>query len=201
MKKWISSVAVVFFLTVLAQFTTAQAVDTERTINDPLKTWEITFSDSVKVSTVEENIYITDNAGKKIAVTLKAEDKKVKVTPTQSYQANETYQLQVTKYVTSNSGKSLTKNTAMPFTYKTASGAIVSVQTDYSTIVTNVIVKGHADVFSVVVTANGKDHELKYSQGNTYSLGILSLKQGDAITVKAYDADNKLLEIKQVNVQ
>lgn len=70
---------------------------------------------------------------------------------------------------------------------------IVSIEVDHHSMVSNVRVKGGADVFDIEV--NGQ--RAHYEGDGSYSLGILGLSLGDAVEVKAYDDSGKLLASKK----
>lgn len=203
-KNIVLSAVIMFVMMCLTQVVFASDFTTVRTIEDDKKAWTIQFSQEIQQTTLTNStIYIQDNTGKKIETTLT--DKKqrsVKIVPTEAYKANQQYTLYVTKNVYSTKNTPLTTEIKLPFILKAKQTYITKTETFYSPIVTNVVITGQVDVFRMTVAkASGQEEEMNYSTGNVYDRGVLAVSKGETLTIRAYDADNNLLETKQIQVQ
>ena len=90
----------------------------ERTIQDPLKSWSITFTEAVNKGTIKkQNFYIIDAKQKKMKTKLKLSNdgSKVTITPEARYKEGVQYYLYIKGNVKSGSNAFLNEHTILPF--------------------------------------------------------------------------------------
>ncbi|WP_140417776.1 Ig-like domain-containing protein [Desulfosporosinus sp. FKA] len=200
MKKYFSFLLIIVSL--LIWVVPAQAA----TVPDGYTTWQMqTTTDAHKVWTVKlsapmdsaginkGNIYVTDDSNNLIGTTLSlsSDGLTVQVTPVSAYLAGNKYWLYISGDLTFNGGKQhLAQPIAMPFTVTSAGSEIYSVSDSYSSLFTNFSVATGPDVFSVKINSTS----MIYQGNNSYSVGMVGLKQGSKVTVYAYDSTGKLLQ-------
>jgi len=90
----------------------------DRTIQDPWKSWSITFTEAVHKGTIKkQNFYIIDARNKKVKTKLSLSDdgSKVTITPEARYQEGVQYYLYIKGNVKSGSNDYLNEHTILPF--------------------------------------------------------------------------------------
>lgn len=90
----------------------------ERTIQDPLKSWSITFTEAVNKGTIKkQNFYIMDAKQKTVKTKLRMSDdgSKVTITPEAPYKEGVQYYLYIKGNVKSGSNAFLNEHTILPF--------------------------------------------------------------------------------------
>ncbi|MFO1444347.1 Ig-like domain-containing protein [Bacillus sp. Bva_UNVM-123] len=90
----------------------------ERTIQDPMKSWSITFTEAVNEGTIKkQNFYIIDARQKKVKAKLQLSDdgSKVTITPEAPYKEGVQYYLYIKGNVKSGSNEFLNEHTILPF--------------------------------------------------------------------------------------
>ena len=155
-------------------------------ISDNQKVWTIAFSQPLKESSIKNTtVYVEDEAYRLFFtdVALSSDKKSIIVTPRNAYQENKTYRLNISKDVTSEKGKKLTKSIVLPFALNEVSGtdnpatndnAITNVKFLTTNFATRVTATSNDSVNRV--TANSK--EMHYEGNNTYSIGLTGLSIG-----------------------
>lgn len=96
----------------------------ERTIQDPLKSWSVTFTQPVNKGTIKkQNFSITDEKQRKVKAKLRlSEDgSKVTITPEAPYKEGVRYYLTIKGNVKSGSNAFLNEHTVLPFKVETRS--------------------------------------------------------------------------------
>ena len=96
----------------------------ERTIQDPMKSWTITFTQPINKGTLKkQNFLIKDEKNKQVKAKLKLskDERKVTITPDSSYKKGVTYYLTIKGNVKSGSNEFLSQQTILPFKLGTAS--------------------------------------------------------------------------------
>ena len=85
--------------------------------SDVNKIWKVKFSTYINESSLNNNIFITDNYNQKITCTISALDdgKTVTIAPANPYALNKEYRLYITNGICSKSGINLRNAIAMPF--------------------------------------------------------------------------------------
>lgn len=90
----------------------------ERTIQDPLKSWSITFTEAVNKGTIKkQNFYIMDAKQNKVKAKLRLSDdgSNVTITPVAPYREDVQYYLYIKGNVKSGSNAYLNEHTILPF--------------------------------------------------------------------------------------
>lgn len=176
--------------TVPAGYTTWQM----QTTTDTHKVWTVKLSAPMDSAGVNKaNIYVTDDNDKLVSTTLSlsSDGLTVQVKPVSAYLAGNKYWLYINGDITFNGGKQhLAQSIVMPFMITTAGTEIYSVSDSYSSLFSNFSVVTGPDVFSVKINSTN----MIYQGNNSYSVGMVGLKQGSKVTVYAYDSSGKLLQ-------
>ncbi|AEE95446.1 Ig-like domain-containing protein [Mahella australiensis] len=165
---------------------------------DVRKTWSIKFNMPLNENSVnDQTIYVVDASGKRIDVklALSADKTTVKVTPVSPYTIGGQYSIHATTGVASAHGRHLSQQVVMPFII--TDHRIITIESAYDPIITNLTVTVSSDVYKV--TANGM--ELHYTGNDTYNCGLVGLKPGDTVTIRAYDESNRLLESAKHSIE
>lgn len=166
----------------------------KQTTNNLQKPWNVKFSLPVSEDDIDGNtIYITDTDNKKIksSIDISKDALVVTITPFNKYVVGQEYRLYITDNIYSKSNQRLSKAIVMPFIVNDESADyILNVESNHTSIATNIIVKTSADVYDVEI--NGK--ESHYEGDDTYSLGFAGLKKGDSIEIKAFGDNENLLQ-------
>jgi Bacterial Ig-like domain len=95
-----------------------------RTIQDPMKSWTITFTQPINKGTLKkQNFLIKDGKKKQVnaKLNLSKDEKKVTITPESPYKKGVTYYLTIKGNVKSGSNEFLSQHTVLPFKLGTAS--------------------------------------------------------------------------------
>lgn len=169
-----------------------------KTSSDAAKEWSVKFNTALDPATVNANtVYVKDENGALHSVRLSLVENQtvIKIKPTKPYSPNRIYNIYITDGVAASTGKYLNQPVIIPFT--TTGKAIVSVNNVYSDFVTAVTVTTSPDIYKV--TANAK--EMHYEGNNTYTLGMAGLNIGDTVTIRAYNANGKLIETSKHTIQ
>lgn len=171
-------------------------------ITDSMKPWTITFNDDVSDQANLKSIIITSSnkTNHDVSITISDDSKKVIVKPLKPYQIGVDYTLIVPEGFESAKGAKLNKDFTKPF--KLQGTHIESVSANWNAFATNVIVQGAKDVAEVKVFLE-RDHRIVTLNqlGYKFSSGIRSLQPGDALTIRAYDEQNNLLETQYYEVK
>ena len=168
----------------------------EKITHDSKKVWNITFNSEILFNeNINNYIYIETEAGARHPASLKISDdtKTVMVRPEIPFLMGESYSLIITEAVQSATKKTLNEETRMSF--KVQGKYIQSIQAALNPLVTNIIVQGTKEVFTVSISINGTE-ETPLHQGKSYqfSRGVPGLINGDEIHVRAYSGQGDLLE-------
>lgn len=163
--------------------------------SDAAKEWSVKFNTALDPATVnDDTVYVKDENGVRhsVRLSLSKDQTVIKIKPTKPYSPSRRYNIYITDGVAASTGKYLNQPIMIPFTISNTSTGktIVSVNSKYSTFITAVTVTTSPDIYKV--TANSK--EMHYEGNNTYTLGIAGLKTGNTVTIRAYDANGKLIE-------
>lgn len=188
----------VFAATTAPGFTTWPATTTTE-VN---KVWTITFNSQLLSASVNSNtIYVKNSKQAKIATSIKlsTDGLSVTVTPTKAYIAGD-FNLYITNGIKSQDSEKLSEQIIVPFSVVAVLTppvvvnpelSILDVQSNFNYLVTSFEVKTAPNVYRVDVNNN----TMKYSGNSTFNAGVYGVVQGSTITFKAYDQDNKLLQI------
>ncbi|MBP2242378.1 hypothetical protein J2Z40_002952 [Cytobacillus eiseniae] len=90
----------------------------ERKIQDPLKSWTVTFTQPINKGTLKkQNFFIKDENKRQVkaALSLSNDERKVTITPESPYKKGVTYYLSVKGNVKSDQNEFLTEHTILPF--------------------------------------------------------------------------------------
>ncbi|WP_313805067.1 Ig-like domain-containing protein [Cytobacillus sp.] len=96
----------------------------ERTIQDPMKSWTITFTQPINKGTFKkQNFLIKDEKKRQIKakLSLSKDEQKVTITPESPYKKGITYYLYIKGNVKSDQNEFLSEHTVLPFKMETAS--------------------------------------------------------------------------------
>lgn len=160
------------------------------------KDWNITFNQEVGSNSNLDAIYVQSPDLKKhpVSVSISADPRKVVVDPTKPYIFGENYTLFIPKEVQSAEGKALQADVTKNFSVE--SDYIDSIQTNYTSLLTNVIVKPHSsEVTKVEVFIEGTTRNQTLHRGKEqFSKGIFGLARGQTLEVHMYNSDEDLLE-------
>lgn len=170
-----------------------------RVTNDIRKAWTVKFTAPVdKASITGTSVYLTNDNNTPLNVSLvpSADGTEVKVVPLFNYTENTEYRLYIAGGVTSQNGLfKLAKPIVVPFTYLVNSKMLISA--DYSSFLTNLKVFATTDV--AMVKANGL--EMHYEGNNSYSLGLVGMKQGSVVTVQAFNSSGQVIDTQKYTIQ
>ena len=194
----------------------------QREIQDPMKTWSISFTQPVQIGTVKkQNFYIIDEKQKEIDTKLRLTDngKKVTISPEQGYKEGVTYYLYIKGNVKSKSDAFLNEHMVLPFKLQTntstehanstASVSKVASSTDKlskkAEHLLSIGTKQHAHFTEINVNTSenvttvklGRD-EFEYKGNSQFVLYKPGLESGDSLTIKGYGLSNKVLETKEI---
>jgi hypothetical protein len=204
------------------QASVEKVVMEQREIQDPMKTWSISFTQPVQIGTVKkQNFYIVDEKQTQIDTKLRLTDngKKVTITPELAYKEGVTYYLYIKGNVKSKSDAFLNEHTVLPFkllantssehanntassSMAGASGAksgkksvhLLSIGTKKHAHFTEINVKTSDNVTAVKL---GRD-EFEYKGNSQFVLYKPGLESGNSLTIKGYGLSNKVLETKEI---
>jgi hypothetical protein len=170
--------------------------------SDAAKEWSVKFNMVLDPATVnDDTVYVKDENGVRhsVRLSLSKDQTVIKIKPTKPYSPNRIYNVYITDDVAASTGKYLNQPVIIPFTISnTSTGkAIVSVENVYSDFVTAVTVTTSPEIYNV--TANSK--EMRYEGNNTYTLGMAGLSIGDIVTIRAYNANGKLIETSKQTIR
>lgn len=170
-------------------------------IEDSMKPWTITFNDDVSKQANLKSIIITSSnkTNHDVSITISDDSKKVIVKPLNPYQIGVDYTLIVPEGFESAKGAKLNKDFTKPF--KLQGTHIESVSANWNGLATNVIVQGTKNVAEVKVFLEGGRIITLNQLGYKFSRGIIGLLPGDALTIRAYDEQNNLLETQYYEVK
>lgn len=160
------------------------------------KDWTVTFSQDVNQDSNLDAIYIqsADQKEHPASVSISADSNKIVVDPKKPYLFGENYTLVIPKDVRSAKGKTLHKDVTKKFTVE--SDYIDAIETNYTALVTNVIVKQSSlDVAKVEMLVQGTTNTQPLLRGNDqFSKGVFGLSRGQILEIYVYDDAGKELE-------
>lgn len=184
-----------------SDITSANSVSQEP-IEDPTKEWTITFNTPVANELQNlQKIYVksTDNLKHEVSIQLSADSEKVTVKPKIPYHFGKTYELVIPKDFQSNTGKNLNNNVTKQFQVQ---GKVISdITAVYTTLFTNIIVKGSSELTKVTYSFNGSQEQPLIRNSSHFSRGQQGLAKGDLLTIRAYNSRDSLLETQYYEVK
>lgn len=168
-----------------------------KTIDSAQKIWKIEFNLSIDPLTVTSgHIYIESNQGR-LDAQLEVGDREkniVYITPLSKYQPGLEYKINITNKVTDQKGNPLKTAVIVPFIYPDPNAKIQYITHNYNPFVTSFTVLAGPEVHKIKI---GTSNEMHYKGENTFSLTLLDLKEGQTLTFRAYDENNRLMETKK----
>ncbi|WP_374721458.1 Ig-like domain-containing protein [Peribacillus tepidiphilus] len=162
------------------------------------KVWKVRFNVPLDQKSLTSDSFYVLNGTSKHSTTLRLEDSgyTVVVAPNSSYEIGKTYRIIITSLVKSKKGKAVRTPIEIPFQVVKTSSKIQSVNTFSSGAFTNITVTTSEDVYKVKIGAD----EMHYKGNNTFTYGLIDIKNGTTLTIYAYDENNKLIETKKYTV-
>jgi hypothetical protein len=170
--------------------------------SDIHKVWTVNFTMPIDSNTVNSsNIYATDDNNQPVNTTLSlsADRTSVQITGVNAYVPGKKYWIFITGGITAFGGEQqLSQPVAIPFTVtgQTSNTPITSVQDSYSSYITSFTVSTLPGVFSV----NINQSKMLYQGNYTFAVGMTGLKQGQTVTIYAYDSNGHLLQSQKYTV-
>ncbi|PIC77107.1 hypothetical protein CSV74_07495 [Sporosarcina sp. P19] len=176
----------------------ANAVDLrDRTTDLSDKPWSVTFNKPADPFTVnKDTVYIQSDDKFLLPSSLSISDdgKIIEVKPTKLYKPNVQYSLVILSKLQSKDKKiRLSKDTILRFKYEGA--AFKSITAKPLSLGMNVIIQTKPEVKNIELTdAAGITHTMHRTGIDQYSFVLLSQHIGDILNLRAYDANESLLE-------
>lgn len=173
MKKILSFIAL--FVMLLAFSPLANADDTRNVAST--KQWIIKFNAPVDKSTLQNNIYVTNESAQGTKVALKSftyanGDKHVIVTPTRPYTQGNSYQLIVTNGVKSAEGKSLKAAKTVKFKIENGCEVLKNAKPNSQYAVKIATLDGDASHLGACTTKNGTSSSFNYTFANAQTNSV-----------------------------
>lgn len=206
MKKILTMITLTLFLSLLIPFFQNNSIHAQslnlQTIDDPTKTWTISFNDAVGADAQNlQKIYVQSaNLIKhQVSIKISADSKKVTVKPKNPYLFGNTYTLVIPKDFQSAKGSKTKVEVTKEF--KVEGKVISEITAVANPLLTNIIVKGTKDVMKITYAMNGNEEQALIPNNAQFSKGQQGLVLGDLLTIYAYDKANNLIETQYYEVK
>lgn len=176
----------------------ANALDLrDRTTDLSDKPWSVTFNKPVdRVTVNKDTVYIQSDDKILLPSTLSISDdgKIIEVKPNKLYKPNVQYSLVIlSKLQSKDKNMRLSKDTILRFKYEGA--AFKSISAKPLPLGMNVIIKTKPGVNKIELTdASNNIHTMHRTEIDQYSFVLLSQNIGDILNLRAYDANESILE-------
>lgn len=181
--------------------------------NDPKKVWTIEFNQPLKSSKVRSTtVYVKDENNRNFSttVTLSTDKKSITVTPRKDYEIGKEYKLYIDDSIGSETDKTLEKSIVFPFTISGSgdtskeedkpnpeeSNLVKNVNINLTPYAALITLSTDSSIARVMAGTN----EMHYEGNNQFSAGIVGLKVGETVKIRAFDADGKTVFEKDYTV-